>query len=103
MASAWRRVMVYLGLVDDDEYEEYEPVYEDQPVRAGRPAAPPSPYEPEASGVRTLSREESGVTLQPRPAVVRPITPVEAIATRLAGAAATTAAAPCILAASSSP
>ena len=77
MAGVGRRVLVYLGLVDDDEYEEYEPVYEDQPVRAGRPAAPPSPYEPEASGVRTLSREESGVTLQPRPAVVRPITPVQ--------------------------
>ena len=30
MASAWRRVMVYLGLVDDDEYEEYEPYDEPQ-------------------------------------------------------------------------
>ena len=77
MAGVGRRVLVYLGLVDDDEYEEYEPVYEDQAVRAGRPPAPASAYEPEPSGVRTLSREESGVTLQPRPAVVRPITPVQ--------------------------
>lgn len=79
MAGMGRRVLVYLGLVDDDEYEEYEPAYEDQPVRgAGRAVAPVSPYEPESTGgVRTLSREESGVTLQPRTAVVRPITPVQ--------------------------
>jgi cell division inhibitor SepF len=74
-----RRVLVYLGLVDDNEYEEYEPAYEDPSVRAGRTTAPVSPYEPEPTGgVRTLSREESGgVTLQPRPAVVRPIVPVQ--------------------------
>ncbi len=80
MASVWRRTMVYLGLVDDEEYEEYEP-YEEV-------AAPPKPaprrqavtadpiFEPEPSpvGVRTLPREPDtgGITIQ-RPAVVRPI------------------------------
>ena len=79
MASIWRRAAVYLGLVDDDdEYEEYEPYEEPAPVRR---APAPAAVEPEPTGVgaiRTLPREpESAVTLQPRPAVVRPITPVQ--------------------------
>ncbi len=87
MASIWRRTMVYLGLVDDDEYEEYEPYDEPppQPVqtrRAMRPERVEPAYEPEPSmapmggGVRTIPREDSGITIQQRPSVVRPITPV---------------------------
>jgi cell division inhibitor SepF len=87
MASVVRRVMVYLGLVDDDEYEDYEHYPEEPPPQAGsrRPASAPaqSPvYAPEpepAVGVRTLPppREpEPAVTVQPRPAVVKPISPV---------------------------
>ena len=92
MASIWRRTMVYLGLVDDEEYDEYEPYEEPPPpapVATQRPtprrAAMPEPaFEPERDrereqssvGVRTLPREprepDSGVTIQ-RPAVVRPI------------------------------
>src|SRR2546421_11173619 len=86
MASAWRRVMVYLGLVDDDEYEEYEPYDEPAPVAA--PAPPPAPprrsaisyVEPEGAtaGVRTLPREpEPNVTVQPRPAPLRPVPAVQ--------------------------
>ncbi len=73
MASIWRRAAVYLGLVDDYEYDEYDP-YEEQPVAAQR-----RPVEPEPTGtIRTLPREpESVVTVQPRPAVVRPIMPVQ--------------------------
>ena len=76
--------MVYLGLVDDDEYEEYEPY--DEPA----PLAPPPPpvqrrpvvsyVEPEGAtaGVRTLPREpDSNVSVQPRPAALRPVTPVQ--------------------------
>jgi len=70
--------MVYLGLVDDEEYEEYEP-YEEMPAPAPKPtsrraAVMDSGFEPEPVGaVRTLPREtESGITIQ-RPAVVRPI------------------------------
>ncbi len=98
MASIWRRTMVYLGLVDDEEYDEYEPY--DEPAPAPPPPAPrrsvrperleprheprfdradrPEPaYEPEPSmgAVRTLPREESSITIQQRPSVVRPITP----------------------------
>jgi cell division inhibitor SepF len=59
--------MVYLGLVDDDEYEDYEPYDEPAPqapptapLRRGRNPEPVEmPYEPEPSGVRTLPREES--------------------------------------------
>ena len=73
MASIWRRTMVYLGLVDDDEYEEYEPY--DEPAPQAPPSAPPRrgrgpepvdmSYEPEPSGVRTLPREESA-SVEPR-------------------------------------
>jgi cell division inhibitor SepF len=87
MASIWRRTMVYLGLVDDDEYEEYEPYDEPppQPVaarRGMRPERMEPAYEPEpavsamSGGVRTLPREDSGITIQQRPSVVRPIAPV---------------------------
>lgn len=72
--------MVYLGLVDDEEYEEYEPYVEPAPKPAPRRAtAVPEPaMEPAemAAGVRTLPREpDSGVTIQTRSAVVRPIAP----------------------------
>lgn len=84
MPSVWKRAAVYLGLVDDDEYDEYDPY--DEPVaapggygggvRRGGGAMAMQP-EPEPSGaIRTLPREE-GTGLQPRPAVVRPITPVQ--------------------------
>jgi len=96
MASIWRRTMVYLGLVDDDEYDEYEPYDEPAPAAAAptrrsmRPDRPPErmepAFEPEPAmgssamggsigGVRTLPREESSITIQQRPSVVRPITP----------------------------
>jgi cell division inhibitor SepF len=72
-------MMVYLGL-SDDEYDELEP-YEEPPAPRRRAAAA-TPHageaEPSGGGVRTLPREaESGVTVQPRPAVVRPITTVQ--------------------------
>ncbi|HUQ39112.1 MAG TPA: cell division protein SepF [Acidimicrobiales bacterium] len=62
--------MVYLGLVDDEEYEEYEPYDEPQtqplatapPPRRGAARSVPDPmegsYDPEPSGVRTLPRDE---------------------------------------------
>ena len=82
MASMWRRAAVYLGLVDDDEYEDYDP-YEEQPTM--QQPAPPAPApsvrrtavpggEVEAGMVRTLPREAIDPSaVQPRPAVVRPI------------------------------
>jgi cell division inhibitor SepF len=84
MASVWRRTMVYLGLVDDEEYEDYEPYEEPAPATAKpapRRAAVSEPaYEPEpaSAGVRTLPREprepqhDTGITIQ-RPAVVRAV------------------------------
>jgi cell division inhibitor SepF len=82
MASMWRRAAVYLGLVDDDEYEDYDP-YEEQPtMQAPAPPAPPPSVrrtampggEVEAGMVRTLPREAVDPSaVQPRPAVVRPI------------------------------
>src|SRR5207237_6566822 len=75
----WRRAAVYLGLVDDDEYEEYEP-YDDSPASAPvrRPTVALEAEAPSGS-IRTLPREpESGVTVQPRPvSPVRAVTPMQ--------------------------
>jgi cell division inhibitor SepF len=66
--------MVYLGLVDDDEYEDYEPYDEPTPQapptapvrrRRGAPDLVDMNYDPEPSGVRTLPREES-MSVDPR-------------------------------------
>jgi len=68
--------MVYLGLVDDEEYEEYEPYDEPQAPPMGQAAPPrraarsvPDPmegsYDPEPTGVRTLPRDE-GFSTEPR-------------------------------------
>jgi cell division inhibitor SepF len=74
MASIWRKTMVYLGLVDDEEYEEYEPYDEPQPQpqqqaapmrRAARSAPDPmDTYDPEPSGVRTLPRDDAGMEMR---------------------------------------
>ncbi|HJQ93137.1 MAG TPA: cell division protein SepF [Candidatus Thermoplasmatota archaeon] len=80
MASIWRRAMVYLGLVDDEEYDEYEP-YPPEPAAAPKPvrraAVPERSYEPEPPmSVRTLPPREPDSTVQiQRPAVVRPLQP----------------------------
>ena len=74
MASIWRKTMVYLGLVDDEEYEEYEPYDEPQPQpqqqaapmrRAARSAPDPmDTYDPEPSGVRTIPRDDAGMEMR---------------------------------------
>jgi cell division inhibitor SepF len=84
MASGFlHRAMVQLGLVDDDEYDDYE-VYDDtHAVPAGAPRRQAvDPLEGSSAQVRPLPRDRDldggGVTLQPqRPAVVRPIPAVQ--------------------------
>ncbi|MGH9177263.1 MAG: cell division protein SepF [Acidimicrobiales bacterium] len=82
MPGMLRRAMVYLGLVDDD-YDDYEPSYEEPmqpaPARPTRSYTPPEPaYEP-TSSIRTLPREpvNEGVSavssVTPRPSVVRAV------------------------------
>ena len=91
MAELLHKAMVYLGLVDD-EYEEYDPAFDDEAQRYGEEPIPQSPSPSPVSrsrvvpaqpsidltdsavtGIRTIPREEnSGVTVQ-RSAVVRPI------------------------------
>ena len=84
--SAFRRMMSYLGLVDDDEYDDYE-AYDDQTAQQPAAAARPvgrgfaSEAEPTGGTIRTLPRDPepqvSGVTVAPRTSsVVRPLTPV---------------------------
>ena len=79
--AGFKRMMSYLGLVDDDEYDDYEPYEEPSPVaRAPRPAPGDVEPGPAASSIRTLPAygdPSSGVTVQQRSSVVRPITPVQ--------------------------
>lgn len=82
--AGFKRMMSYLGLVDDDEYDDYEP-YEEQPPSparppAARPVASGFEGEPSNNTLRTLApqapaEQSSGVTVQ-RSSVVRPIIPV---------------------------
>jgi cell division inhibitor SepF len=70
-----RKLGVYLGLVDD-EYEDYSPYEETAPPR--RNGAHAAVAEPETSaGVRTLPRDDTVSVQQVKPAVVRPIAPVQ--------------------------
>ena len=77
MASGMlRKAMVYLGLTDD-EFEDYDYEEPASAVPQRRYAEP----EPAVSAVRPVARDSSpepsnGVTVTPRPAVVRPITPM---------------------------
>jgi cell division inhibitor SepF len=74
-----RKAMVYLGLTDD-EYDDYD--YEDvnPPPNPTRRYADPMDGAGAVSAVRPVGRDyaeqPNGVTVTPRPAVVRPITPV---------------------------
>jgi cell division inhibitor SepF len=85
--AGFKRMMSYLGLVDDDEYDDYDPSEDQPPARAGGrpPTAPGGPNEFEAApGIRPVpayagggAEQPSGVTVQPqRSSVVRPIIPV---------------------------
>jgi cell division inhibitor SepF len=74
-----RKAMVYLGLTDD-EYEEYDS-YDDAAPGGNRRYAESTESAGSVSAVRPMGRESSdvsnGVTVTPRPAVVRPITPMQ--------------------------
>jgi cell division inhibitor SepF len=69
--------MVYLGLTDD-EFEDYD--YEDPGPASARRYAEPADAPASVSAVRPMAREipepSNGVTVTPRAAVVRPITPM---------------------------
>ncbi len=92
MASFVRRAMVYLGLYDDEEYDDYDQYEEPAPPVGGRGAprsfapAPvssvqsfPAPAEEQApSAIRALPREDpqaATAMAASRGAVVRPIVP----------------------------
>lgn len=68
MASLWRRAMVYLGLADDDEYDEYD--------ESGlHPAATPMPSAAHPQPpVQPVVHEDSPLPPPQRPSVVRTIT-----------------------------
>ena len=101
MAEMVRKAMVYLGLVDD-EYDDYEPYDESQPLApqqapvasSAAPVAAPAPavtqpavsrpiatarssYPEEPAGIGTIRTIPRDADEAPRPAVVRPITPTQ--------------------------
>jgi cell division inhibitor SepF len=73
------KAMVYLGLTDD-EYDDYEYEESTAPPGPARRYAEPPDNSGSVSAVRPVAREagdpSNGVTVTPRPAVVRPITPM---------------------------
>jgi cell division inhibitor SepF len=83
--SVFRKAMVYLGLVDDDEYYGDDEYYEDEPYEPERPAAPARASRtstltaPEGSPVTVIrsrrDRADAGVppVAVPRPSAVRPV------------------------------
>jgi len=92
MAAMWRKTMLYLGLGPDEEYDDYDPGYDEPSPAPGRPrpaapAYPPANQPEEASAIGAVrpinSRGEpasaggppqTGPTqVRPRPQVVRPI------------------------------
>lgn len=89
MASMWRRAMVYLGLQDDDEYDQYDHYdqydYEDEGhepdgrARDQRSAREPREHrepavESKGSGsVRAVARDDTGPALSSRPPVIRTV------------------------------
>lgn len=92
--SFFKRTMVYLGLVDTDYDDDYGvidpepgPARRPAPVPGPSPVADPDPTMVGVGAVRTLpppqphvQRDEPGfgsVSVQPRSAVVRPISPVQ--------------------------
>lgn len=83
MASMWRRAMVYLGLVDDEEYD-YDYGYDDAPraqpqpqPREVPPDDPTRPVQTSSSAVRTVRSDAvaqdggEGLPAPQRPSVVR--------------------------------
>jgi cell division inhibitor SepF len=97
----WRKAMVYLGLGDDAEYDEYGREYSEEPERGAtqnrapvrqQSSVPPSPYPDEPSGIGSVRpinprggdpREAADIgqtvspsavgQVRPRPQVVRPM------------------------------
>ena len=76
--GALRKMGVWLGLVDDDEYDDYAP-YDEPAAPVRRNGAQVAVAEPEVSvaGVRTLPRDDMVSVQQVKPAVVRPISPMQ--------------------------
>lgn len=76
--TMWRRAMIYLGLVDDDEYP--DDAYDDEneyyaaepaPSRPRRPAPPPAAAEPGSVSV-IRARAPEATAVQARPATAYP-------------------------------
>ncbi len=96
MATMWRKAMLYLGLGPDEEYDDYDPGYDDASMATQPPRSrttPNTPYQPSqppedssaigavrpigSHSLRGESRAEPGpqqpAMPRPRPQVVRPI------------------------------
>lgn len=79
MPGAGKKMLMWLGLADAEEYEDYEP-YEEvlaapAPRRAEAAEAAPAPAPQTSPAVRTLPREE-GTTINLRPVVATALRPL---------------------------
>lgn len=95
MPGTGKKMLMWLGLADAEEYEDYEP-YEEVPAPPVPRRAPEvAEVAPQVSpAVRTLPREEGAtINLRPMPTPLRPM-PAQAASSQLAGAKVVHVAAP---------
>lgn len=57
----WRKAMVYLGLGDDAEYDDYGSNYDDEPERAAQPGRERPPARTQAPAASSYPDEPSGI------------------------------------------
>jgi cell division inhibitor SepF len=79
MASALQRMMVYLGLGPDEEYEDYgAPAASPQPP-AGGASLPLEPAAPEPTGLHRQDPDQPEPQVEPALSAVRPLDPPEKV------------------------
>ncbi|MCL6092036.1 MAG: hypothetical protein M1435_03690, partial [Actinobacteria bacterium] len=77
MPGTGKKMLMWLGLADAEEYEDYEP-YEEAPAPPAPRRAPEmaEPAPQVSPAVRTLPREDGAtINLRPMPTPLRPLSP----------------------------
>lgn len=65
MATMWRKAMLYLGLGPDDEYDDYDPGYDDPTPSRVQRSAPPNPPGPGPGPVEPVEQSTAVGAVRP--------------------------------------